>query len=67
MDKVGFQEGVWEAIQVVSVAALVLCLIIWLSDQKTRQQGLWLLGIVLVSGLIGGLLKGLGIRIVTGG
>ena len=67
MDKIGFREGVWEAIQGASVLLSALIVILWMSDQKTRRQGLWLLATLLISGLIGGLLKGLGVRIITGG
>ena len=67
MDKMLFRDGFWETIRGVGIIGLVFCVLAWLSDQKTRRQGLWLLAILLISGLIGGLLKGFGVRIIMGG
>jgi len=67
MDWIAFREGFWLVVQI--LAALTLASSFWMSLRKreTRQHGLLALGILVVLGLAVGLVKGLGVRVVTGG
>jgi len=67
MNWLRFREGFWGVIQVVALLALVWGLWENVRKPKTRQSGIIALAVLCGLGLIVGLVRGFGVRIVMGG
>ena len=65
-DGVAFREGFWLVVQIVCILGMGYTMVSMLHTPKTRQLGMWTLGIIIGLGLVVGLLKGFGVRIITG-